>query len=240
MLISSPMSSIIPPLLNGIVSIQNRLLGLYYTTVHGYCEELGFPSPSPPMDSVVAVWNASYQPIRAEVESITCIARGKSIHQPLNLEQTPQQRNPSLPNLTPSDGYRRASSGLIPSATNGSAPRTLRVPSQGSMRPTSPASSNLQPSPRVSPRPSFSRPDYLAPTDFTTATVLGGTTVDRSPGASPNSSRSRIDYFGHPGRASTLPATSPNGSSLNLNGIAKKKPPPPPPPKRIPSTKPEE
>ena len=238
MLIWSTMCSIIPPLLNGIVSIQNRLLGLYYTTVHGYCEELGFPSPSPPMDSVVAAWNASYRPVRAEVESITCIARGKSIHQPLNLGETPQQRKASLPNPAPSDGYRRASSGLIPSTSNGSAPRTLRVPSQGSMRPTSPASSDLQPSPGVSPRPSFSRPDYLAPTDFTTATVLGGATVDRSPGASPSLSRSRTDYFGHQSR--TLPATSPNGSSLNLNGIAKKKPPPPPPPKRIPSTRPEE
>ncbi|KAH8884220.1 hypothetical protein GQ53DRAFT_731028 [Thozetella sp. PMI_491] len=236
--------SLIPPLLAGHVLIQNRLLGLYYTTLHGYCEDAGFPSPPPPMADVVAVWNASYAPARLQVESITVIARGKSIHQPLSIGDTQQQRKPSVPSQEPKDNFRRSSSGLIPGVNNGPAPRALRIPSQGSLQPPSPTPSN-QPSPRASPGPGFRRPDYLAPTDFTTATVLGGTALEHSAGTSPGSVRPRADYFGHqvgyqarPSTASTVAST---GSSVNAaNGVAKKKPPPPPPPKKIPSTKPEE
>jgi amphiphysin len=77
--------------------------------------------------------------------------------------------------------------------------------------------------------PDFRRPDYLAPTDFTTATILGQT-----PSATPGSDRSRGDYFG------AAPQHGSAAVSPGLNGLAKKRPPPPPPAKRIPSTKQEE
>jgi len=164
------------------------------------------------MSDVIATWEAAYGPVRRQVESITVIARGKGLHQPLGLDSD------SRKNSAQSNQPRRTPSGLIPGASNGSQPRALRIPSTTSLK--------QQPSPsEPSPAPSMGRrPDYLAPTDFTTATILGGAAVDRSlsspsPGTSPGAQQAR-DYFG--------------------NGQIKKKPPPPPPPKRIPSTKPEE
>jgi len=216
--------SLIPPLISNIVLIQNRLLGLYYTTLNGYCEDFGFPSPPPPMEEVVATWREAYTPIRSQVEAINMIARGKGLREPLNLDT--QNRKPTSAIEPP----RRTSSGLIPSTNNGPQPRALRVPSLQSLRqPASPA--------EASPGPVAKRPDYLAPTDFTTATILGGAVVDRSrneksPAPSPGVLQAR-DYFA--GRDSS--AGSPGGYTPTGNGFVKKKP-PPPPPKRI--TMPEE
>ncbi|KAK0633765.1 hypothetical protein B0T14DRAFT_507818 [Immersiella caudata] len=222
--------SLIPPLIANIVLIQNRLLGLYYTTLNGYCDDSGFPSPPPPMDDVIATWNAAYVPIRGQVEAISIIARGKGLREPLNLDT--QTRKPSLPSEP-----RRTSSGLIPSNSNGPQPRALRVPSMTSLR---------QPASPVDPSPK--RPDYLAPTDFTTATILGGAAVDRSrnnvsPGVSPGTLQAR-DYFGNRDRPSTAStdasAGSQGGYTPTGNGFVKKKPPPPPPPKRFANPAPEE
>jgi len=99
------------------------------------------------------------------------------------------------------------------------------------------AASPVDPSP--SPASTTKRPDYLAPTDFTTASILGGAAVDRSmhnisPGTSPGASHAR-DYFAAQGSGPTRGAYTPTG-----NGLVKKKPPPPPPPKRSPSTLPDE
>lgn len=242
--------SLVPPLLGSHVLIQNRLLGLYYTTLHTYCDELGFPSPPPPMDEVVADWNASFRPAQREVESIGCIARGKAVHMSMSLGADGQAReppNPSQPGNPLKSGFRRSTSGLISSGTSQNEPsaqrQAFRIPSASSI-PVSPGRPDYTPRPSADGNPR--RPDYLAPTDFTTATVLG-----RSPGISPNSLRPRSDYFNDNRRPSTTSlASSVSQLSLNLgNGCsgtpaaaaaAKKKPPPPPPPKRVPSTQPEE
>jgi regulator of replication initiation timing len=240
---------LVPALLGNHVLIQNRLLGLYYTTLHTYCEEMGFPSPAPPMDQLVADWNADFRPVQREVESIGCIARGKAVHLSMNLGADGQPHQPSgsaQPSNAPQSAFRRSSSALISSGNNNNNElvqrQNLRIPSISSVgssrgrRDHSP-----QPSPTSTPR----RPDFLSPTDFTTATVLG-----QSPGASPNSLRPRNDYFGS-NRPSTASTVASNMSQLSLglsNGSAsaataaakKKKPPPPPPPKRVPSTQPEE
>jgi len=228
--------SLVPPLLGSHVLVQNRLLGLYYTTVHTYCEELGFPSPAPPMDEVIADWNASFRPVQREVESIGCIARGKAVHLSMSLGTDGQPRQPQTP-AQPGNplklGFRRSTSGLLPggASTNEPAQRqaSLRIPSTSSI-PASPG-----------------RPDYLAPTDFTTATVLG-----QSPGLSPSSLRPRPDYFSNDNRRPSTTSLASNMSQLSLtlsNGgsgasaaaaAKKKKPPPPPPIKRVPSTQPEE
>lgn len=225
--------SLISPLLAAHVLIQNRLLGLYYTTLNAYCDELGFPSPPPPMGEVITEWNTSFQPVHGAVESLSFISRGKGLHQPpMNARNDPQARNPALSPMSLADGPRRSSSGLIPGASNGTAQRLLRVPSANSL-PPSPAR------PDHPPRPSRSFTDHLAPTDFTTATVLG-----RSPGTSPHSpNRLPAEYLS--GGSGGVPSPSggyrtPWASDVSrnssqqslLNGIAaKKKAPPPPPPK---------
>lgn len=240
--------SLIPSLLGSHILIQNRLLGLYYTTVHAYCEELGFPSPAPPMEEVEADWNAGFRPVQREVESIGCIARGKAVHLSMNLgtDGQPHQPATSPQSANPlQSAFRRSPSGLISSGSNINElaqRQNLRLPSTSSIS-ASPRAQDY--SPQLSPNATPRRPDYLTPTDFTTATVLG-----QSPGRSPNSLVPRNDYFANNRRPSTTSLAS-NMSHLSLsltNGssgaaaaaAAKKKRPPPPPPKRVPSTQPEE
>ncbi|ROW07159.1 hypothetical protein VPNG_07324 [Cytospora leucostoma] len=231
--------SLILPLLSVHIVIQNRMLGLYYTVLHGYCEENGFPSPAPPMDDVIAQWASDIQAAKREFESISLVARGRGLRDPLNPSNEDQADGRLSPAPPAYGSVRRASSGLIPSSTDGRS----RVPSYGSKGSavTSPIPSP-QPSPKLGPRPDTAKgPNYgglLRPTDFTTASELG-----RSPGStSPSQLRrsSATDYFGSrnpPSPASTL-ASSYSQSSNSI--AAKKKKPPPPPPKRIPSVKPEE
>ncbi|KAK1830227.1 hypothetical protein QBC39DRAFT_354498 [Podospora conica] len=212
---------LIPPLIANVVLIQNRLLGLYYTSLNGYCEDRGFPSPPPPMDDVIAQWRADNTPVKAQLESIPMIARGKGMHQNLNLDGMVAQPQ------------RRTSSGLI--ASSAPQPRPMRVPSMNSLK-------QLPEPAEPSPTPStWKRPDYLAPTDFTTATALGGTTLDhkresRSPGPS-SALTQRGEYFGSTADPSRV---SHGGYTPTGSALVKKKPPPPPPPKRIVSSVPDD
>ncbi|ORY67451.1 uncharacterized protein BCR38DRAFT_407430 [Pseudomassariella vexata] len=234
----------VPPVLGTIILIQNRLLGLYYTTLHNYCEEHEFPSPPPPMDEVIAMWSGAFNPVKREVESISCIAHGKTVRQPMHVidiePPSPEGRKASVPSL---NGFRRTSSNLIPGNANGNRPepgpgpmppRPKRIPSSTSL-----ASSN------------YAMANNLGvPTEFTTASGYG-----TSPGASPNSLRP-TDYFSNsgpsrPATASTIASNisqnsmvlsqqTPSGATAAASVIGKKKP-PPPPPKRIASmAKPEE
>ncbi|KAI0894446.1 hypothetical protein F4806DRAFT_124077 [Annulohypoxylon nitens] len=227
--------NLIPPLIAGVVMIQNRLLGLYYTTLHNYCQDYDFPSPPPPMESVISMWSADYEPIKREVESIICIATGKAVKQPMKLPDDPtnsDDRKPSTSSATSAgeNGFRRTSSGLIGStnaAPPAPGPRPNRIPSSTSL--ASQASSGP-------PRPSFA--NHLTPTDFTTASRLGQTL---SPAISPGSTQPRSDYFGRPSTASTSASTTSLNTAANMASIAvKKKPPPPPPPKKIGSNRLEE
>jgi hypothetical protein len=191
------------------------------------------------MEEVIAIWNAAVSPARSEIESISFI----------------RLKGPHSGPPPPAEGVRRVGSGLIPSAKPGPQGRMLRAPSSTSLRSPSPGEDRQrQPSP--APSSSSRRPDCSAPTDFTTATILGGATVRRTttePLSSSNaissaaskfrSNQQQRDYFGSRNGASTPGTASPSVSQLANsfgNLAAKKKPPPPPPPKRLPSAKPEE
>lgn len=216
--------TLVPPILAAIVLVQNRLLGLYYTTLHQYCQDHEFPSPPPPMEEVIAAWSDSFMPVKREFEAISCIAHGKAARLPMNMPEGPPspggQRKPSV---SSNNGLTRTTSGLIPSGS------ANREPSPGPMPPRPqriPSSTSLNAS---TPRP----PNNLGvPTEFTTASGYG---------TSPGSVRSRSDYFG--GNAATRPSTASTTASATsaMSSIAAtKKKPPPPPPKRIGSTKPPE
>ncbi|TLD07834.1 hypothetical protein PgNI_10479 [Pyricularia grisea] len=230
--------SMVPPLLGCHVLIQNKLLGLYYTFLNGYCEEVGFPSPPPPMEQVVADWTADFKPVQAEMEQIGCVSRGKAIHMSMRLPaEQPEQPGARRVAAPPQpDGLRRTSTGLIP-----------RNDSKGQLQRMSSAPAPAPPA-QPTPRPGLGGA-HLRATDFTTATALG------EPSSAPLVVRPRtqgpVDYFGHD-RPSHSPANTPGGyshpqphrqpssSSISAASIAaKKKPPPPPPPKpRIPAAKP--
>ncbi|KAL7621213.1 hypothetical protein AAE478_008530 [Parahypoxylon ruwenzoriense] len=225
--------SIIPPLLTAVVMIQNRMLGLYYTALHNYCQDYSFPSPPPPMESVISMWSAAYEPFKREVESITCIASGKAVRQPMRLPDDPSNnadRKPSTSSAASSteDGFRRSSSGLIGSSSAGPpppGPRPARIPSFASI--SSQASTGTKQ--RLSPA-NYTANNHLTPTDFTTASRLAQTST---PSVSPNSTQPRADYFSRPSSTSSATGnTSPNVAATIASAAAKKKPPPPPPPKK--------
>ncbi|KAF0315065.1 sh3 domain signaling protein [Colletotrichum asianum] len=202
--------TLIPHLLASHVCIQNRLLGLYYTVLHNYCEDHDFPSPPPPMEQVVSTWSSAFMPIRKEVESISCIAHGRAWRQP----------NPTSSARSP---YSRTPSGMTSSSeATTPTPRIVRIPSSNSIgRPAPPR----DPSPQPSPQPrstSASRVQLGLPTDFTTATALGS--PQGASRVSPAYTTSKSEHFGHQSGISA-------GNGTIVAG--KKKPPPPPPAKRV-------
>ena len=197
------------------IMIQNTLLAQYYTALHNYCEEVGFPSPAPPMDQVISVWERDFKPAQRSIESINCVARGKTVHQPMSLVD--DRRTSSTSGL----GIRNANIPRRPSAQNALPPassspnfaveaqtaRQMRIPSSNTIPVVSPPSPAPTPSPEPTPPP-FLSPDYsshLTPQSSYSAFSPAGPSVD---------------YFQ---RSSNTGAASPG---------AKKKP-PPPPPKRI-------
>ncbi|KAI0201842.1 SH3 domain-containing protein [Astrocystis sublimbata] len=217
--------SIIPLLIEAVVTLQNRLLGIYYTTLHTYCETYGFPSPPPPMEEVIALWSAAYEPAKREIESFGCLASGKAVRMPMKLPDDPSLQNesgPGSPSALALTGPRRSASGLIP--TNGATipARPQRVPSMSSL--------SSQQSSAPTPRPFIG--NNLTPTDFTTASRLGQQQF--TPSVSPNSQRTPSDYFLQ-NRPPLSASTNTSAASLSSIAFAKKKPPPPPPKPRIPS-----
>ncbi|KAI0600699.1 SH3 domain-containing protein [Biscogniauxia sp. FL1348] len=248
--------SIVPPLLNAVVLVQNRLLGIYYTALHNYCQDYNFPSPAPPMEDVIATFSADYEPVKREAESISFLASGKAVRMPMKLPDDPsavqEQRRPSnASNVSAENGLiRRPSAGLISSNINAPPPvtglRPNRIPSTTSL--ASQASSGSQSRPTIGSNYTTAN-NHLAPTDFTTASRLGGQAI-ASPATSPSSVRSRADYFSGgrspPGSRPVTAATASGAAASPAAALAaaasKKKPPPPPPPKpkRIASTKPDE
>jgi amphiphysin len=167
--------SILPHLLAVQIMIQNTLLAQYYTSLHNYCEDSGFPSPPPPMDDVIATWTRDFMPIKAEAESINMIARGKVVHQPMSLgddgTRTLAVRN-GLAN-------RRASSQALTSQRSVSpnpGARAMRIPSY-----TVPVASPPAPSPTPSPEPRSVGPDYsthLTPVSSYSAHSPAGPSAD--------------------------------------------------------------
>jgi hypothetical protein len=200
--------SLLPHFLGALVHIQNDLLGHYYTMLHTYCTEEGFPSPAPPMDEVVRLWSDAFKPVQREAESLGILANGKTTRTSMENGQNGRQ-------LT--NGHRR------PSASAFSAHRQQSV---------SPAR-NLPPSPSqdaksklsVSPAPS----SILSPVTPSESLAspspslsLYQTPMAYSP-AGPNT-----DYFSRDRQPSAT-------SNLSMASIAQKKRPPPPPPPRLPS-----
>lgn len=134
--------------------IQNTLLAQYYTVLHNYCESTGFPSPSPPMEDVIAAFNRDFEHIKEQVENISTIARGKAVHQPmaggsesksytgLNIRNGINARRPSSQNKI----------GASPSPSTNS--RVMRIPSSSSIA-VSPA-----PERSPSPEPPLHTPNY--------------------------------------------------------------------------------
>lgn len=212
--------SLQPYLLAAQIRIQNNLLAHYYTMLHTYCQEEGFPSPSPPMDEVIRIWEDTFRPRQKEFEALPMIASGKAVRKSFSTEDTPP----------PTNGHRRPSQ---PSSYS-------RGPSVSPARPPISTSPSYDIKPKLSTSPSAA--SLLSPTVSDTAVISpsSSTSTYQTPSFAP--AGPNADYFSrdrHPsssyGHSTTPGATTPGGSTPNLlAGLAMKKKPPPPPP-RIPS-----
>ena len=134
--------------------IQNALLAQYYTIMHNYCDEIGFPSPPPPMEDVIATWTANFKPAQQHVEAINCIARGRVIHQSM----AGDDRGRKSSNLRVFSGLtgRRTSPGNVSSGSVSPNPdaRLMRIPSSNAIA-VSPPHASPSPDPSASYTPDF-------------------------------------------------------------------------------------
>jgi amphiphysin len=191
--------SIIPHLLGVQIMIQNTLLAQYYTVLHNYCEDTGFPSPAPPMTDVISTWEEDFNPIKNQVERIGCVARGKVIHQSMTLGDDPGRRtaSSSTTGLNVRNGFQR------------------RTPSIGRISaPPSP-----QPEPADAPR---GRPMRISSNQI--VPVFAPPAASATPSPEPYSTHltPASTYSSHSTANSSI-------EYFQRSAAGKKKPPPPPP-----------
>jgi len=170
------------------------------------------------MPDVVATWDSAFSPIRSQVESISFIARGKAVHQPMSAGNglAPSPTTTSAANA----GIRRTTTGLI---SNPKA-RALRTPSMPLLQQQQ--QHQQQEEDQAAAGTSYTRRlDPSNATDFTTAAILGGAAVSRPANGALAAKRADL------GALST--ASNPQLRNAALAGFAKKKPPPPPPKKKL-------
>ncbi|OQE39996.1 hypothetical protein PENCOP_c006G01110 [Penicillium coprophilum] len=209
--------SLTPYILEAQVEIQNRMLAHYYTVLHTYCAEEGFPSPPPAMEQVVQDWELAFHPVQAEIDNFGCLTQGKAMRR-----AAADHENKKRPSIGGRISSRTSSSSL-----HGSFRRGSQTPGSSSQTPCVP---EYPPSPPLSTISHTSNAIPVGNTAGSTALSTGGDYFDpprptllptpqptpvpsgvvRSP-AGPN-----IDCF----QAKVSPMTAAAG---------KKRPPPPPP-----------
>ncbi|KAL2121850.1 hypothetical protein VTJ04DRAFT_2305 [Mycothermus thermophilus] len=109
--------ALINPLVETLVAIQHRFLGLTYTILHDYCRAVGFPTTVLPARDIIHAWAEQFGPVKMRVESIGCVSRNNKAITPQNKATKP---GPDMANA--SGGIAMAqppindpSSSLIPS-----------------------------------------------------------------------------------------------------------------------------
>lgn len=209
--------SLQPYLLAAQIRIQNNLLAHYYTMLHSYCQEEGFPSPAPPMDEVIRVFETAWKPNQKTMEAMPMIASGKAIRKSFSTEDahrpgTNGHRRPSQPSSYSRGPSVSPSRHNVPPSPQPPMPKLSHSPSSASL---------LTPNETAITSPSPSNSAYQTP-------------ISAFAPAGPN-----VDYFSRDRQpsassVSTSQPTTPGGSATLLSGLINKKKPPPPPP-RIPS-----
>jgi hypothetical protein len=181
--------------------------------LHNYCTEEKFPSPAPPMDEVIRLWDDEFKPVQREVESIAILAHGKTVRSAMNGNNGTHSGT---------NGYSRRPSGTSMSRVASVSPARALPPSPDSM-------------PKITSLPSPSASSLLSPA----AATPSSESMIRSP--SPSSYHTpfsfspaapNTDYFARDRQPSSTSLAS--SSALSSSIALKKKPPPPPP--RLPSS----
>ena len=192
---------------------QNTLLAQYYTLLHDYCDDEGFPDPPPPASQIVSSWDSDFKPVKRQVETgLACVAGGKAVQKPMQLEEKPHGSVTGL-NIRNGISNQRKSSG-----------NPLRAqPPAAIAAPPGPPSPDTNQRPRISSVPSQTALSLATP-NYSSSTVTSPSPGDPALHAPAGP---RADYFGRD--------RLPSNSSMASIAAAKKKPPPPPPSKRQPS-----
>lgn len=175
------------------------------------------------MTEIISAWNSDFQPAKREVESLACVAGGKTVRRPMDLENHANGSSVAIANSRNSSYQRRASSQSNQSIQPG--------PSTSFGPPSSPAISATSdpPSPNPYTRPRIS--SIPSQTSLSLATPNYGSAI-----ASPSPSESLTTHAPAGPRADYFTRDRLSSSSTMASIAAKKKPPPPIPPKRMPSS----
>ncbi|OQE12617.1 hypothetical protein PENVUL_c001G08076 [Penicillium vulpinum] len=212
--------SLTPYILEAQVEIQNRMLANYYTVLHTYCEDEGFPSPPPTMEQVVQDWEFAFNPVQGEIENFGCLTQGKAMRR-----ATADHENKKRPSI----GSR-----LTSTASSASVPSSFRRGSQtpGSSSQT-PSVAEYPPSPPLSTISRKSSAILVGNTSASKPLSTGGDYFDPP----------RPSFMPSP-QPTPIPSgvvRSPAGPNIDCfqakvspmaAAIGKKKPPPPPPASR--------
>ena len=204
--------SILPHLLAAQILIQNNLLGHYYTALHEYCTDAGFPSPPPPASEIIGTFQSHFRPTLRVVEALGILSNGRVSRQSFSSETSAPR---AITNGSASrNGYPRQASSSLSVATSSS----LRPPSTHSIE----NNNSRDPSPEPSSRPKIS--SIPSQTSLSLATPNYGSSASESESMAMAPAGPRPDYFSRD--------RQPSSSSMASIASKKKPPPPPPPPKR--------
>jgi amphiphysin len=198
--------------------ISNTMFGHYYTALHDYCQQYGYPIPSSNWKQTQSEHTDSFARPRQHVENIPTIQKGRAVKTEFasrgeaTLTKTVSHKTPI--GLT--------GNGALPPPIPRPGQQSLSPPSLDfSSKPTRTVSNNSYS--RPSPPPSVS--SYHTATDYFNPPTSGG--ANRGP------SQSSTPYLGG-APLSKAPSVA-SVASVAASIASKKKPPPPPPPKRKPS-----
>ena len=237
--------SILPHLLAAQIMTQNTLLAQSYTLLHDFCNGQEFPDPPPSANAIMSTWDADFRPVKQQVESIACIAGGKTVRTSMKIEEKPHGTMTGLNIRNGISSQRHSSHSRIEdkphSAMSGPNSRNAisaqRRPSGNQSNALIPSSSSMSaasdpPSPeyRDNTRPRIASVPSQTSLGLATPNYSSSAVVSPQPGdpAMHAPAGPRGDYFNRD--------RLPSNSSANMASIAAgKKKPPPPPPKRIPS-----
>lgn len=231
------------------MSTLNNLFAHHYTVYYNYCSEAGLPTTAPFWEEISATFNASFIPIREEVEAACKSITGKSTYQQSRQVNDAGKAILAAPSIHPTPAAR---------STNGAASRSrlgsvCSAPRRSSLNQVQPAASASpaqpqsfrQSSAHSIPPAAFALPESPCPSS--TPSPRSGTpcrdpqTGEGNPWrcSTPSSlSSSRRSSYVVPTPLVSASPFSPSErrpsipSTASSSGSDKKRKPPPPPPKR--------
>ena len=188
------------------------MFGHYYTALHDYCQQYGYPIPSSEWRQVQSEGEEAFVPVRRHVESISMIQKGRAVKQPFHSRPDSLQTK-TVSHSTPSGITKN---GALPPPVPGQQQQQSSPTLEFSSKPTRTTSNTSY--------TSYNRPSPPASTaSFHTANASEYFSPT-SGGANRQGSQPPTPYLG---TVSKTPSSASLASAAAAIAV-KKKPPPPP------------